>query len=102
MVVFTERNGIKELNILAYKNYLHVIRTVLEHMQIRIDGDALDPIFYAVRFENCTVIAENLLAFRDCYFSESCTMLVKSMPLNQKTSVNNNVVHSTKVLRDEK
>jgi len=45
---------------------------------VQIDGNAKSPFILGVRFTDCTIVAENLLAFKDCYFDQSCTMKVKA------------------------
>lgn len=59
---------------------------------IQIYGDAKSPFVLGVRFIDCTIVAENLRAFEDCYFDQTCTMKVKNMPLCGVESINNNCI----------
>jgi len=45
---------------------------------IKIDGDASQPFILNVRFTDCTIITDNLLAFLSCYF-DRCEMQVKPL-----------------------
>ena len=59
---------------------------------IQIDGNAKSPFVIGVKFVDCTIVAENLRAFDSCYFDQTCTMKVKSMPLCGVESINNNCI----------
>ena len=59
---------------------------------ITITGDAEAPFIHAIRFHDCIIIADNLLAFSQCYFDESCIMKVENMPVSGIESINNNAV----------
>ena len=64
---------------------------IIKHL-IEVDGEAKTTFIHSVRFIGCVIIADNLRAFSECYFDESCLIKVKSMPSYKEVSINNNFV----------
>ena len=73
--------GIPSITIYAPEAKTIIHSTDIAKHLIQIDGHAEKPFIHCVRFINCVIVAENLRAFDSCYFDESCTMNVKSMPI---------------------
>ena len=68
---------------------------------MNIHGSADKPFIYRARFINCTIIAEDLRAFFECFFDDSCKMLVKNMPVSGHESINKNRVAKPKPPQDK-
>lgn len=64
---------------------------------IEITGDSDRPFIDSVRLIGCTVIAENMSAFNQCYFDDDCELIVKSLPLVVRRSSTAETINRNRV-----
>jgi hypothetical protein len=62
-------------------NQVQIYATDFKGWLINITGHAEKPFIHRVRFVGCTIVAEDLSAFYECYFDDDCEMIIKNIPV---------------------
>ena len=92
VISYSSKHKKELIKIHATESRVIIVETDITGRVIEIVGDAKSPFIIGVKFIDCTIIADDLKAFIDCHFDETCTMNVKSVPLSGIESINNNAV----------
>lgn len=80
------------MKILASAVRMTIFDTDFDGWLFDITGSPTRPFIMSVRFSNCKIIADNLSAFDNCYFDESCELLLREQP-DFDGYINNNRVY---------
>lgn len=80
------------LKIFAQETNTVILDANITGQLIEIKGEAKAPFVIGVRFVHCTIVAESLRSFENCYFDQTCKMIVENLPLCGIESINNNAV----------
>lgn len=92
VITHSEKFGLPAIIINAPTCTTTIVNTNIDCHLVEIHGDPKTPFIIGVRFTNCTIVADNLRAFSQCYFDDSCTMVVDSLPRCGVESINKNMV----------
>ena len=102
-IITTLTEGKHSISIDASHTRTFITQSDYENWVFNITGDAELPFITCCRFQKCTIIADNLKAFSNCYFEDDCEMLVKNIPLvtAPHCAINNNRVQTNPITNGE-
>jgi hypothetical protein len=100
-IITTSTEGNTSISIYAPHTRTFSTQSDYESWVFNITGDAEFPFITYCRFQKCTIIADNLKAFSNCYFEDDCEMLVKDLPLvtAPHCAINNNIVQTNPITK---
>jgi hypothetical protein len=81
IITYSTQDKMPCMKILATQSRTIIVDTDFEGWLFDITGSPDDPFIIGVRLSNCKIIADNLMSFKDCFFDESCELLLREQPV---------------------